>query len=200
MDELQVPDEIKDLWRDSHPREENMDMIVEEVLRDARKFEGVRRSWDVAGRTLLVVLLPLAILAAAGFGPLLLPGLAALAALAGVCLLNTRKFYRLVGSEPALNRTAREHLAWSLTYLEHREELYRSNWRWGRGLYPAGGILLLIGMFRSYDVVWADGLVLAAVLLGFWVGNEGTKCVLLQIEEEKARLQKIRDEFADDRV
>jgi hypothetical protein len=185
------------LWIDPHPPEENIDMIVEEVLREAQKFTEGHRIWDVVSTTLVVVLIPLALFVIGEAAPILLPGFAMVALLMGVCLFNTRRFNRAVGRAPAPNRTTQEHLAWSLTYMDHRAQLYRLNGRWGNLLTPLAAVLLTVGMARSDDFsrgIWLGTAVLWA--LAWWAGNAMTKCVLRQIAEEMAHISRMRDDLA----
>lgn len=197
MDDLQLPEELKDLWTDPHPPKENVDMIVEQVLRSAQKFKAIHHNWDVIHVTLAVVLILPVLLAVAEFDPRLLPGVAAMALLYAVCLFNMRRFYGSVGREPTPNRTTQEHLAWTLTYLDHRERLYRANGRWGDVGFPIAAILTAVGMFRSEPFSRVEPLVLIALLAaGWWAGNAMTKSVLRQIAEERARVRKMCDDLA----
>jgi hypothetical protein len=197
MDDLQRPKELTDLWLDPHPPEENIDMIVEQVLREAQKFQEGHRAFDVAAASVVVVLLPFAFLVVAEAAPILLPGIAATALVMGGCLFNTRRFYRSVGRAPTPNRTTQEHLAWSLTFLEHRERLYRSNGRWGNILFPGAAIMLTVGLARSDAFSRTECLGMAGLLaLAWWAGNAMTKYALRQFSEESGRMRKLREDLA----
>ena len=196
MDEPRLPKELEDLWRGPNPPEENVDVIVEQVLLQARKFQDRHRAWDVATNTLCAVFIPLVIVVTAIANPLVLPGIVMTSLIMAACVWNTRKFNRSVGQEPAPNRSTEEHLAWSLTFLDHRERLYRSNGRWGNWLSPVATILVPAGMFRSGDVTTTGCVVMAALLAAAWLaGNAMTKCVLGQISEERARVRKTYDDL-----
>jgi hypothetical protein len=166
MDNLQPPEELRALWLDPKPQEENTEMIVARVLREAKKEQERLRAFDIIMITALAMLAPLGVLAYSLFGsPFLFAGGVLTSAGLAAGLWAYRVFYRSLRDSAPPDATSRTYIEDCIHYLERRERfLTRCN-----RLMPPFSLLASF----SFACAAHDG----QVFVGVW----GSACSLLTL-------------------
>ena len=203
MDELRPPKEFEDLWLGAQAPRENIDMIVEQVLRDAGKSRERYRTADIVCITVMVLVIPVMVLLttrmAAELGALIVAAIILAALLLLGSLVAYRRFYRSVPESPSPGRAAREHLAWSIEYLDRREQFFLASDRWMGPVMFAVAILFGAGAWGSegetrFLNLWCFVVFLPTAFLSRWM----TKYEVRRIEKIRIRLRGILDDQESD--
>jgi hypothetical protein len=187
-----MDNELNSLWLGPQDQpKENIDMIIETVLQDAGTHRDHSRTVDIVCGVVTALLIPYMVriirgssgmYARAGLAVLMLGLIGSLAAF--------WLFYRKLRSAPPPTRSVREHLAYSLEYLNRRERHFRLTHRAGTPLMLLAALVFALSPAGTRGArMWAVTAVGGAV-----AGHVMTKAALKRIEESKSKLQSILED------
>jgi TRAP-type uncharacterized transport system fused permease subunit len=190
MDDLQPSDHLQQLWLSRQPHEEDVEMIVTRVLRDARKFQGRARRYDIAVVAAYLLLLPLCLLVVLydlSELPLIAAGYTIWAVVLLSGLVAYRFFYRSVLGEPSPNGSSRDYIEHSIEYLNRRERFLMKSATPVSVLMAAAGIVFAFAAYRGQDALFQVVLSFLAQPLGLWA----TLDVQRRYDKKRSRLREI---------
>jgi hypothetical protein len=189
-EQRESPDELQEHWQRQNAPEENIDMTVEQVLEQDRKYQASARRSDVLAAVGALVFLPLLLLASAtGKWPEVRAGYGLMAVGCGITAVALWLYHRLNRHAPGRDLTVRDHLEQSVAFLERQATLLRTSTLWC-GLPLFLGVLLFgagiwIHMSKLVGALFAGGSLLP--LIGSWHMNNGRK--MRQIAQRRTRAE-----------
>jgi len=159
MDDLQPPNDLRQLWLNRRVQNEDTATIVAQVLRDARNFRARARRFDVACVVAYVLLLPLCLLSIViafdYYGELLVAAgytVWAVTLLSG--LTAYRIFYRSLRDEPSPDEHSRDYIEHSIDYVNRRERFTMKSATPISALLALAGIVFAIAAHQGQDALF----------------------------------------------
>lgn len=163
-------DELQELWQRQNAPEENVEMTVEQVLEQDRRYRDSARRSDVIAAVGALVFLPLLLLASStGKWPELRAGYGLMAVGCGISAVALWLYHRLSRQTPRRDLSVRDHLEQSVAFLERQATLLRTSTLWcGLPLF-LGAILVGAGIWMHMSKL--AGALLAGGGLLAWIGS-----------------------------
>ena len=166
----ELPDELQELWQRQNAVEENVEMTVEQVLEQDRKYQASARRSDAMAAIVALVFVPLLLLASAtGQWPEVRAGYGLMTVGCGITAVALWLYHRLSRHAPGRDLTVREHLEQSVAFLDRQANLVRTSTLWcGLPLF-LGAILVGVGIWMHMSQL-AGALIAGGSLLA-WFGS-----------------------------
>jgi hypothetical protein len=189
-EQRESPDELQQLWQRQNAPEENVEMTVEQVLEQDRKYRDLARRSDVIAAVGALIFLPLLLLASAtGKWPEVRAGYGLMAVGCGISAVALWLYHRLNRQTPRRDLTVRDHLEQSVAFLERQATLLRTSILWC-GLPLFLGVLLFgagiwIHMSKLVGALFVGASLLP--LLGSWHMTNVRK--MREIAQRKTRAE-----------
>lgn len=191
IDNFEPPKDLQDLWIGKNAGKENIDMMVEQVLEQDRRYRKASRREDIVSIVIAAVFLPLLMfLAADARAPILRVGYGMMAIGSAVTIVALWLYHNWVRQAPSTSSTSRTHLEQSVEYLDRQAKLYRTSVLWCGAPVFIGGFL--IGLAAAHANVWLGAVMCGGSVLA-WIGTwhrNGVRKVR-EIEQRKARVQQV---------
>ena|SRR5215472_15651388 len=157
MDNLQPPNDLRQLWLNRRVENEDVATIVAQVLRDARKFRARARRFDIACVVAYVLLLPLCLLSiviALDYFPLVAAGYTIWAVTLLSGLTAYRIFYRSLRDEPSPDAHSRDYIEHSIDYVNRRERFTVKSATPISALLALAGIVFAVAVYQGQDALF----------------------------------------------
>ena len=184
------PDDLQELWQRQVAPEECVEMTVEQILEQDRKYQNSARRGDALAAVGALVFLPVLLLAAAtGKWPEVRAGYGLMAVGCGITTVALWLYHRLNRQTPRRDLNVRDHLEQSVAFLDRQATLLRTSMLWC-GLPLFLGVLLFaagvwIHMSKLFGALFAVGSLLP--LVGCWHSNNVRK--MRDIAQRKSRAE-----------
>lgn len=189
-EQQESPDELQEHWQRQNAPEENVEMTVEQVLEQDRKYQASALRSDVMAAVGALLFLPLLLLAAAtGKWPEVRAGFGLMAVGCGISAVALWLYHRLNRQTPRRDLTVRDHLEQSVAFLDRQATLLRTSTLWC-------GLPLFLGVLVFAAGIWLHmsklvGALFAAAsllpLIGSWHTNNMRK--MRDIAQRKTRAE-----------
>lgn len=191
IDNFEPPNDLQDLWTSNSAGKENIDMMLEQVLEQERKYQKASRREDIVSVLIAALTLPLLMLLAAGArAPILRAGYGMMAIGSAVTIVALWLYHNWVRRAPSTSSPSRTHMEQSVEYLDRQAKLYRTSVLWCGAPVFIGGFL--IGLAAAHANVWLGSAMCSGCVLA-WIGTwyrNGVRKVR-EIEQRKARVQQV---------
>ncbi len=191
INNFEHPKDLQDLWIGKSEGTGNIDMTVEQLVEQNRKYRQASRRNDIAAVVVAALFLPLLLhLAVYARSPILRAGYGLMTIGSAVTIVALWLHHSWLRRGPPVNSTSRAYLEQSVDYLDRQAKLYRTSVLWCGAPVFLGGLLIGLGAAHAnilLGVLMCSGSVLAWI--GTWYLNGIRKA--REIEQRKARFQQV---------